>query len=342
MDILYTPHQEKETSALIEEESEDEDEEERQTTGFLQISVDSLYTPHKEKYTSALREQEDDDDDEDDDEDEGESQTTEFLQMTWDISCSPHQGKDTSALTEGENVEEDEESKTTLEDGDQHPEEKSEETKPQAWTPTCYSKCGTEMFCFVGEEIRIIEGLDEHGAVIWPAALALCHYLETNSQQFNLVDKAVLELGAGPGLVSIVATLLGAWVTATDLPVIVSNLRANLLRNTRGRCRYIPQAAVLSWGPDVEHTYPKSSHRYDYVLAADVVFSSYYLDKLLFTMRYFCRPGTTIIWANKVRSKSDLEFTEDFKSAFNTTLLAEVCDVKIFMATCKETEELNS
>lgn len=40
-------------------------------------------------------------------------------------------------------------------------------------------------------------------------ALALCYHLDSYRQQINLVDKAVLELGAGTGLVSIVAALLG-------------------------------------------------------------------------------------------------------------------------------------
>uniref|UniRef100_A0A674BX68 Si:ch73-244f7.3 n=1 Tax=Salmo trutta TaxID=8032 RepID=A0A674BX68_SALTR len=228
--------------------------------------------------------------------------------------------------------------------GEEESDDKAKETEPQqqekqAWAPTTYSKFGKEVFCYVGQEISIFEALDSYGAVIWPAALALCHYLETNVEQVNLVDKAVLELGAGPGLVSIVATLLGAWVTATDLPEIIGNLRANLLRNTRGRCRSTPQAAALSWGPDVERTYPSSVYRYDYVLAADVVYHHDYLEELLFTMRYFCRPGTTLIWANKVRLKTDLSFTEDFQDTFNTTLLAEMGEVNIFMGTCRETEE---
>ncbi len=40
-------------------------------------------------------------------------------------------------------------------------------------------------------------------------AVALCQYLEKNREQVDLLDKAVLELGAGTGLVSIVASLLG-------------------------------------------------------------------------------------------------------------------------------------
>jgi predicted nicotinamide N-methyase len=75
-------------------------------------------------------------------------------------------------------------------------------------------------------------------------------------------------------------------------------------------------------------------YRYDYVLAADVVYH-HDLEELLVTMNYFCRPGNTLIWANKVRLKTNLVFTEDFKNTFNTTLLAEMGEVKIFKATCK-------
>lgn len=39
--------------------------------------------------------------------------------------------------------------------------------------------------------------------------MALCSYLEANPKHVSLLDKAVLELGAGTGLVSIVACLMG-------------------------------------------------------------------------------------------------------------------------------------
>lgn len=128
----------------------------------------------------------------------------------------------------------------------------------------------------------------------------------------------------------------GAWVTATDLPEILPNMRVNLSRNTRGLCRYTPQQAVLSWGYDLEHTYPTSVYRYDYVLAADVVYHHDFLDELLATMKHFCIPGTTLIWANKVRYETDLKFVENFKKSFHTTLLLEEGDMKIFMARSKK------
>ncbi|KAK6291611.1 hypothetical protein J4Q44_G00373950 [Coregonus suidteri] len=191
-----------------------------------------------------------------------------------------------------------------------------------------------EVYFYAGHKIHIVEALDSYGGVIWPAALALCNYLETNTDVIDLKGKQVLELGSGTGLVSIIASLLGAQVTATDLPDVLSNLRYNLLRNTRGRSKYTPEVTALAWGPGVERTYPRSIYHYDYVLAADVVYH-HDLEELLFTMRYFCRPGTTLIWANKVRLKTNLGFTEDFKNTFHTTLLAEMGEVKIFKATCK-------
>ncbi len=128
----------------------------------------------------------------------------------------------------------------------------------------------------------------------------------------------------------------GASVTATDLPEVLSNLRANVMRNTRGHCRHTPQVAALSWGYDLERTYPTSAYHYDYVLGADVVYHHDFLDELLVTMKHFCKPGTTLIWANRVRFESDLTFTENFKKAFHTSLLSEDGEMKIFMAKCKE------
>ncbi|XP_053332739.1 protein-lysine methyltransferase METTL21C-like [Clarias gariepinus] len=206
----------------------------------------------------------------------------------------------------------------------------------KAWEPNFYCIINREIHYYAGHEIKILEALDSFGAITWPAGLALCQYLDSNRRTINLQDKAVLELGAGTGLVSIVASLLGAWVTASDLPEVLGNLQSNLCRNTRGHCRYTPQVAALSWGYDLEQSFPQSVYRYDYVLAADVVYHHDFLEELLVTMRHFCQPGTTLIWANKIRFGSDLLFTKNFKKAFNTTLLEDMDKIKIYSATMKD------
>ncbi|XP_051762107.1 S-adenosylmethionine-dependent methyltransferase domain-containing protein isoform X2 [Ctenopharyngodon idella] len=227
---------------------------------------------------------------------------------------------------------------TEEEDLDRKDMQKEALNRRNAWEQSFFYSLGNETFFFSGQEISIRESLDSFGAVIWPGAVALCRYLEKNREKVDLLDKAVLELGAGTGLVSIVASLLGAWVTATDLPDVLSNLNFNLLRNTRGRCRYTPQVAALTWGKDVKRNFPSSVYHYNYVLCADVVYHHNFLEDLLTTIQYFCKPGTTVLLANKVRFQSDLRFIESFKKVFNVTLLEEIPqeEVRIYQATARK------
>ncbi|XP_077436612.1 protein-lysine methyltransferase METTL21C-like isoform X1 [Vanacampus margaritifer] len=212
--------------------------------------------------------------------------------------------------------------------------------KQRVWESSIHDALQMESFNFAGHRISIRESTDSFGALVWPGAIALCHYLENNQQQVNLMDKTVLEIGAGTGLLSVVASLLGACVTATDLPAILPNLSFNLMRNTEGRSRHTPQVTALTWGHHLQRDFPRLSHRYDYVLAADVVYHHGGLNRLLDTMCHFCPPGgrTTLLWANKGRFQSDVSFTERFLSTFHATLLAEFPqqEVRIYKATAKE------
>ncbi|KAK0150284.1 putative methyltransferase-like protein [Merluccius polli] len=239
--------------------------------------------------------------------------------------------------------------------------------KKPAWAPNFLSRNGRDVYHYAGQDIIIYESIDSYGSVMWPAvsytditgtgglqnfrlpphplvvlqALALCSYLESHRLETELLGKRVLELGAGTGLVAIVSCLLGAAVTATDLQDVLGNLTANVMRNTRGRCHYMPQVAALSWGQDLERSFPRSLYHYDYVLAADVVYHHDFLEQLLLTMQHFCQPGTTLLWANKVRFSTDLTFTHKFQNSFHTQLLLEEGDMKIYKATSRDEGDMD-
>uniref|UniRef100_A0A8D2ARG9 Methyltransferase 21C, AARS1 lysine n=1 Tax=Sciurus vulgaris TaxID=55149 RepID=A0A8D2ARG9_SCIVU len=207
----------------------------------------------------------------------------------------------------------------------------------QKFIPTDYASYTQEHYQFAGKKIVIQESIESYGAVVWPAATALCQYLEEHQEELNLQDAKVLEIGAGPGLVSIVASILGAQVTATDLPDVLGNLQYNLLKNTLKCTAHLPEVKELVWGEGLEQNFPRAALRYDYVLASDVVYHHYFLDKLLPTMAHLSQQGTVVLWANKFRFSTDYEFLDKFKQVFDTTLLAEYPEstVKLFKGTLK-------
>ncbi|KAJ1117981.1 hypothetical protein NDU88_006176 [Pleurodeles waltl] len=112
------------------------------------------------------------------------------------------------------------------------------------WTTNFYYIPNKDSFWYAGYEIKIQESIDSFGALVWPAAMALCQYLEDKREELDFKDKKILEIGSGTGLVSIVASMLGASVTATDMPDMLGNLQFNLLRNTRNKTVHTPQASA--------------------------------------------------------------------------------------------------
>ncbi|KAH0620211.1 hypothetical protein JD844_020258 [Phrynosoma platyrhinos] len=82
------------------------------------------------------------------------------------------------------------------------------------------------------------------GSVVWDAALVLARFLEKKEEEeeeeaavglgsprLSLRRAAVLELGAGTGLVGLMAACLGANVTVTDLEEVQDLLKMNIENN---------------------------------------------------------------------------------------------------------------
>nr|XP_006131095.1 protein-lysine methyltransferase METTL21E-like [Pelodiscus sinensis] len=195
---------------------------------------------------------------------------------------------------------------------------------PSVLTNRCW-----EGFYFAGHEIKITEGTDCYGAFVWPSALVLSHFLETNAKQYSLVDKSVIEIGAGTGLVSIVASLLGAHVTATDLPELLGNLQYNVLKNTTTKCKHQPQIKELSWGVDLEKNFPKSLCQFDYIMAADVVYYHPFLEELLLTFDHLCQDNTVILWAMRFRLDKDNRFIGRFQELFDLEVICNFPSLNI-------------
>ncbi|XP_068121357.1 protein-lysine methyltransferase METTL21E-like [Hyperolius riggenbachi] len=194
-----------------------------------------------------------------------------------------------------------------------------------------------EGFKYVDHEIKIVESTDLFGATVWPSALVLCYFLEKNQKQFCIEDKCIIEIGSGTGLVSIVASLLGAQVIATDLEALIGNLQYNVLRNTKLRCKHTPQVKELTWGSNLEETFPRSSLHFDYILAADVVYNHPYLDELLETFDHLCQEKTIILWAMRFRTENTAiinRFFHNFQKDFDMEVIYDLpsLDIKLYKA----------
>uniref|UniRef100_A0A8C5P7D9 Methyltransferase like 21E, pseudo n=1 Tax=Leptobrachium leishanense TaxID=445787 RepID=A0A8C5P7D9_9ANUR len=208
------------------------------------------------------------------------------------------------------------------------------------YVPPLLKNVAWEGFRFAGHEIKIVESTDLYGATVWPSALVLCYFLEIHGRQLSIEHKTIIEIGAGTGLVSIVASLIGAQVTATDLTELVGNLQYNVHRNTKDKCKHIPQVKVLNWGTDLEETFPKSSLHCDYILAADVVYNHPFLMELLVTFDHLCQERTTILWAMRFREENtdiENEFIANFQKLFNMEVVYDFpsLDIKLYKATRK-------
>ncbi|XP_044426012.1 protein-lysine methyltransferase METTL21D [Triticum aestivum] len=144
------------------------------------------------------------------------------------------------------------------------------------------------------------------GAVVWDSAVVLAKFLEHAADGGLLPVRGAraVDLGAGCGLVSVVAALLGARVVATDLPDRVRLLRKNLEENVRGSAR----VAELVWGdeyeldPELLLWLDPEAEPPELVLGSDVVYIEEAVGDLLATLTRLAGPRTTVLLAGELRN----------------------------------------
>ncbi|XP_054859910.1 EEF1A lysine methyltransferase 3 [Eublepharis macularius] len=153
---------------------------------------------------------------------------------------------------------------------------------------------------FCGHELSIAQHHGSHlgvAAPVWEAALALCDYFE--KQKLNFWGQKVLELGAGTGIVGILAALLGGDVTITDLPMALKQIEENVCRNLPVECLTRTKVCALSWGLD-HMEFPSN---YDFILGADIVYLKDTYPSLIGTLQHLCGPLSTIYLSSKMRQE---------------------------------------
>ncbi|XP_042368963.1 protein N-lysine methyltransferase METTL21A [Plectropomus leopardus] len=171
----------------------------------------------------------------------------------------------------------------------------------------------TAQFRFANHDLRLAQDWKQLGvaAVVWDAAVVMCMYLEMG--KVALKGKRAVELGAGTGLVGIVAALLGAKVTITDrepaLDFLSTNVKANLPSDSLGSA----VVSELTWGEGLER-YPAGS--FDLVLGADIVYLEDTFVPLLQTLEHLCSDTTVVLLACKIRYKRDTNFLSMLKQRF--------------------------
>ncbi|XP_071320422.1 protein N-lysine methyltransferase METTL21A [Trachinotus anak] len=168
-------------------------------------------------------------------------------------------------------------------------------------------------FYFANHNLRLSQDWKKLGvaAVVWDAAVVMCMYLELG--QVELQGKLAIELGAGTGLVGIVAALLGAKVTITDRQPALDFLSANVKDNLPPDSQGSAIVSELTWGERLD-LYPAGG--FDLVLGADIVYLEDTFVPLLQTLEHLCSDTTVVLLACKIRYERDTNFLSMLKQKF--------------------------
>lgn len=171
-------------------------------------------------------------------------------------------------------------------------------------------------FSFANHTIQIRQDWRQLGvaAVVWDAAVVLSTYLEMGAVELR--GCSAVELGAGTGLVGIVAALLGAHVTITDRKVALEFLKSNVQANLPPHIQ--PKAVVkeLTWGQNLGSYSPGE---FDLILGADIIYLEETFADLLKTLEHLSSNRSVILLACRIRYERDNNFLAMLERQFTVS-----------------------
>ena len=140
-------------------------------------------------------------------------------------------------------------------------------------------------------------------AKIWQASWVLAGYL---AEMPVAAEKRFLEIGAGVGLVSIVAACSGHHITMTEInPDALQFARANAFING------CPDLKIL----ELDWNRPRLQNQFDYIVASEISYRKEDLQPLLGLFKNNLKPGGEVILAGEMRRLSK-EFYRSLETVF--------------------------
>jgi len=141
-------------------------------------------------------------------------------------------------------------------------------------------------------------------AKIWPASWVLAGFL---AEMPAAAEKTMLEIGAGVGLVSVVAASFGHRITMTEYnPDALQFAHANAVING---CPTLP-IFRLDWNR------PGLADTFDYIVASEVTYKKEHVSSLVNLFRTCLKPDGTVYLAGEMRRVSR-DFYHQLESAFD-------------------------
>lgn len=164
------------------------------------------------------------------------------------------------------------------------------------------------------------------GGQLWPAGMVLSNYM-LKKHRSDLVNKTILELGAGGGLVGL-AVAIGCNTTTTlhvtDQEPMFELMKQNIALNGLESC---VEASIYDWGTPTPSQLPIHP---DIILAADCVYFEPAFPLLQQTLKDLIGKNTVCYFCFKRRRRADLTFTKTARKLFEVEVVDDDPDKEIY------------
>ena len=147
---------------------------------------------------------------------------------------------------------------------------------------------------------------DSTGGIVWETSFLLATYLERRS--LCAPRSAVLEVGAGCGMLGLVLAAHGCRVVVSEASEAMANLTRNVaaVKAQQGSALRV-EARLLRWdvASDVESAAASAEAPFDLVVGTDVFFSPELVEPLLQTIAAVCHRDTVVFLCFQVIEFAD-------------------------------------